>query len=266
MRLVPPPGIISSGEILFENQDMLGISDEAMRAVRGRRISMVFQEPMTSLNPVLRISDQLTEPLILHSKLSRSDAFQKGVALLNEVGIPSAGDRMRDYPHQLSGGMRQRVMIAMALACNPALLIADEPTTALDVTIQAQILELLDRLRRSTGLAILLITHDLGIVSERSDHTFVMYAGEIVESAPTKMLLASPGHPYTQALLASLPQYAEPGKPLKTLASQMAAIKAGTSGCYFAGRCPTASEDCFSKTQHLLEIAPSHYVRCWKCT
>jgi peptide/nickel transport system ATP-binding protein len=226
---------------------------------------MVFQEPMTSLNPVLRISDQLTEPLLLHSKLSRSDALEKGVTLLNEVGIPSAGDRMRDYPHQLSGGMRQRVMIAMALACNPALLIADEPTTALDVTIQAQILELLDKLRRSTGLAILLITHDLGIVSERSDHTFVMYAGQIVESAPTKTVMTTPGHPYTQALLASLPQYAEPGKPLKTLALQMTGRKPDFAGCAFAGRCPIASDVCFSETQHLLEISPSHQVRCWKC-
>lgn len=265
MRLVPPPGHISSGEILFEGQDLLAISDDAMRAVRGRRISMVFQEPMTSLNPVLRISDQVTEPLLLHSALSRSDAFERGVALLSDVGIPSAGDRMRDYPHQLSGGMRQRVMIAMALACNPALLIADEPTTALDVTIQAQILELLDRLRRSTGLAMVLITHDLGIVSECSDYTYVMYAGQIVETAPTKILLGAPGHPYTQALLASLPQYAEPGHPLKTLAGQMSGLPSCSAGCAFAGRCSLATADCFSTTQHLVEIAPSHSVRCWKC-
>jgi peptide/nickel transport system ATP-binding protein len=265
MRLVPPPGLINSGKILFEGKDLLTIPEDSMRAVRGRRISMVFQEPMTSLNPVLRISDQLTEPLVLHSGLSGSDAFERGIALLTEVGIPSAGDRMRDYPHQLSGGMRQRVMIAMALACNPTLLIADEPTTALDVTIQAQILELLDRLRRSTGLALLLITHDLGIVSERSDHTFVMYAGEIVESAPTKMLLTNPLHPYTKALIASLPQYAEPGKPLKTVAGQMTGIEPGFAGCAFAGRCPVASEECFSETQLLEEISPSHNVRCWKC-
>lgn len=265
MRLVPPPGLISSGEIILEGRDLLAISDDEMRAVRGRRISMVFQEPMTSLNPVLRLSDQLTEPLILHSGLTRSDAFERGISLLTEVGIPSAGDRMRDYPHQLSGGMRQRVMIAMALACNPALLIADEPTTALDVTIQAQILELLDRLRRSTGLAMLLITHDLGIVAERSDHTFVMYAGQIVESAPTKVLLATPGHPYTQALLDSLPQNAEPGKPLKILTKQNTEIKSDVAGCAFAGRCPTASEECFSEAQQFHEIAPSHSVRCWKC-
>jgi len=220
---------------------------------------------MTSLNPVLRISDQLTEPLILHKRLSNRDAFDSGVKLLTEVGIPSADDRMHDYPHQLSGGMRQRVMIAMALACSPALLIADEPTTALDVTIQAQILELLDGLRRSTGLSMLLITHDLGIVSERSEHTFVMYAGQIVESAPTKMLLSTPLHPYTQALIASLPQYAEPGKPLKTLAGQMTGVKPGFKGCAFAGRCPTATGDCHYQTQELLEINQSHSVRCWKC-
>jgi len=265
MRLVPPPGIISTGKIIFDGKDLLTISDDAMRGVRGRRISMVFQEPMTSLNPVLRISDQLTEPLILHKRLSRPDAFDSGVKLLTEVGIPSAGDRMRDYPHQLSGGMRQRVMIAMALACSPALLIADEPTTALDVTIQAQILELLDGLRGSTGLSMLLITHDLGIVSERSEHTFVMYAGQIVESAPTKMLLSAPLHPYTQALIASLPQYAVPGKQLKTLAGQMTGMKPGFKGCAFAGRCPTASGDCFYQTQELLEMVPSHSVRCWKC-
>lgn len=265
MRLVPPPGIISSGKILFDGEDLLAMPDEAMRGVRGRRISMVFQEPMTSLNPVLRISDQLTEPLMLHSRLPRREALDKATALLTGVGIPSAGDRMRDYPHQLSGGMRQRVMIAMALACSPALLIADEPTTALDVTIQAQILELLDGLRRSEGLAMLLITHDLGIVSERAEHTFVMYAGEIVESAPTKMLLSAPLHPYTQALLASLPQYAEPGKPLKTLAGQMSAAKPGFTGCAFAPRCPVALPDCFAETQELMEHVPLHAVRCWRC-
>ncbi|MFH1028369.1 MAG: ABC transporter ATP-binding protein, partial [Pseudomonadota bacterium] len=217
MRLVPPPGMVSAGEILFEGQDLAGLSEEAMRSVRGRRISMIFQEPMTSLNPVLRIGDQITEPLLLHNRISGREADQQGVELLKKVGITSAGDRMRDYPHQLSGGMRQRVMIAMALACHPALLIADEPTTALDVTIQAQILELLDSLRVDTGLGMLLITHDLGIVAERSDHTSVMYSGQIVESAPTDLLLSAPRHPYTRALLASLPQYAEPGKPLNII-------------------------------------------------
>lgn len=227
---------------------------------------MVFQEPMTSLNPVLRISDQLCEPLNLHLGLSRRDARERGIELLTNVGIPSPGDRMRDYPHQLSGGMRQRVMIAMALACHPSLLIADEPTTALDVTIQAQILELLDAQRKSTGLSILLITHDLGIVAERADHTVVMYAGQVVESAPTDALLAAPRHPYTQALLASLPQYAEPGKPLPVLAGQLNIRTASTGGCCFTERCPLATARCRAETQQLVEIAPSHSVRCWKCS
>jgi peptide/nickel transport system ATP-binding protein len=266
MRLVPPPGIISSGEILFEGTNLLTLSGEEMRKIRGRRISMVFQEPMTSLNPVLRIDDQLCEPLILHLGLSIRDAEEKAVEMLTSVGIPSAGDRMRDYPHQLSGGMRQRVMIAMALSCNPALLIADEPTTALDVTIQAQILELLDSRRKSSGLSILLITHDLGIVAERADYTAVMYAGQVVESAPTATLLENPRHPYTQALLASLPQYAEPGKPLPTLSGQLTATAANSCGCSFAGRCPLATDECRSEAQQLLEVAPLHYLRCWKCS
>ena len=266
MRLVPPPGFISSGEIIFEGQNLLTLSEEALRNIRGRRVSMVFQEPMTSLNPVLRIADQLCEPLILHMALSRRDAQERGIELLTNVGIPSAGDRMRDYPHQLSGGMRQRVMIAMALACYPSLLIADEPTTALDVTIQAQILELLDAQRKSSGLSILLITHDLGIVAERADHTAVMYAGQVVESAPTATLLAAPRHPYTQALLASLPQYAEPGRPLPTLSGQLNARTASADGCCFTERCPLATDECCTDPQQLLEIAPSHFLRCWKCS
>lgn len=264
MRLLPPPGFISSGEIVFEGQNLVSLPEESMRSIRGKRISMVFQEPMTSLNPVLRIADQLSEPLILHLGLSRRDAQERGIELLENVGIPSAENRMRDYPHQLSGGMRQRVMIAMALACQPALLIADEPTTALDVTIQAQILELLDAQRKSSGLSILLITHDLGIVSERADHTAVMYAGQVVESAPTAILLASPLHPYTQSLLASLPQYAEPGKPLPTLAGQLNTWAASAGGCCFAERCPLAEAQCRADVQQLREITPSHSVRCWK--
>ncbi len=264
MRLLPPPGFISSGEIFFEGQNLLALPEEAMRKIRGRRISMVFQEPMTSLNPVLRIADQLCEPLILHMGLSRRDALERGIELMKNVGIPSAGDRMRDYPHQLSGGMRQRVMIAMALACQPSLLIADEPTTALDVTIQAQILELLDAQRKSGGLSILLITHDLGIVAERADHTAVMYAGQVVESAPTADLLAAPSHPYTQALLASLPQYAEPGRPIPTLNDQLNIRTSSANGCCYAERCPLAIARCRTESQQLIEVAPSHLVRCWK--
>jgi peptide/nickel transport system ATP-binding protein len=265
MRLIPPPGFISSGEIVFEGQDLLPLPEDAMRKIRGRRISMVFQEPMTSLNPVLRISDQLSEPLLMHLGLTRREAQDRSIELLTNVGIPSAGDRLRDYPHQLSGGMRQRVMIAMALACSPSLLIADEPTTALDVTIQAQILELLDKERKISGLSILLITHDLGIVAERADHTSVMYASQIVESAPTATLLATPHHPYTHALLASLPQYADPGCPLPTLSGQFNSRTAFGNGCCFAERCPLATARCHTETQQLQNIAPLHSLRCWKC-
>lgn len=266
MRLVPPPGFISSGEIVFEGQSLLTLSETALRTIRGRRVAMVFQDPMTSLNPVLKIADQLCEPLILHMNMSRRDAEARGIELLTNVGIPSAGSRMRDYPHQLSGGMRQRVMIAMALACHPSLLIADEPTTALDVTIQAQILELLDVQRKSGGLSMLLITHDLGIVAERADHTAVMYAGQVVESAPTGILLTAPLHPYTQALLASLPQNAEPGRALPTVAGQLNARAASAGGCSFAERCPLATTECCAESQQLREIAPTHVVRCWKCS
>jgi peptide/nickel transport system ATP-binding protein len=264
MRLVPPPGYISCGEIIFEGHNLLELPPEALRAIRGRRISMIFQDPMTSLNPVLRIADQLNESLLLHLGLSRRDALERSIALLSDVGIPSAAERIRDYPHQLSGGMRQRVMIAMALACQPSLLIADEPTTALDVTIQAQILELLDERRRADGLTLLLITHDLGIVAERADHTAVMYAGQIVESAPTDALFATPHHPYTRSLLASLPQYAEPGKPLPTLSGQAGSLTGVTNCCSFAVRCPEAEATCHRETQQLCENAPSHLVRCWK--
>jgi peptide/nickel transport system ATP-binding protein len=263
MRLVPPPGKITAGSIQLQGSNRLDLSDREMRMIRGSRISMVFQEPMTSLNPVLRIGDQVTEPLRLHRKLSGRDATDQGIALLHSVGIPSANERMRDYPHQLSGGMRQRVMIAMALACNPALLIADEPTTALDVTIQAQILELLGTLRDSSRMGILLITHDLGIVAERSDHTCVMYAGRIVEDAQTCELFTGPRHPYTLALLASLPQNSEPGKPLKTITGQAVGPSGTLPGCGFCDRCPVARPECRRETPALHEVSPGHRVRCW---
>ncbi|MDD5286495.1 MAG: ABC transporter ATP-binding protein [Desulfuromonadaceae bacterium] len=263
MRLLPPPGFIKSGEIFFEGINLLSLTEDEMRSVRGSRISMVFQEPMTSLNPVLRIGDQVMEPLMLHGKLRRSEAAERAAELLGSVGIPSSGDRMRDYPHQLSGGMRQRVMIAMALSCTPALLIADEPTTALDVTIQAQILELIDSLRQSTEMGIMLITHDLGIVAERSDSTCVMYAGRIVESATSADLLNNPRHPYTRALIASLPRNAEPGKPLATLSGQAPDLAANLPGCGFCDRCPIAMAECRSELPELLEISPGHHLRCW---
>ncbi|KAA0895282.1 ABC transporter ATP-binding protein [Oryzomonas rubra] len=264
MRLIPSPGFIRSGAITFDGTDLVPLPEDAMRSIRGSRISMVFQEPMTSLNPVLRIGEQVGEPLRLHRGMSRREAAEYGEELLRKVGIPSSGDRMRDYPHQLSGGMRQRVMIAMALACNPALLIADEPTTALDVTIQAQILELIDSLRQSADMGILLITHDLGIVAERSERTCVMYAGRIVESAPTHELLGTPRHPYTAALLASLPQNAQPGQPLTTLPGQPPGLTKELSGCGFCERCPVASPPCRTQVPELEEVSPGHYVRCWK--
>ena len=264
MRLVPPPGFIRSGAILLDGADILTLPDEKMRSIRGSRISMVFQEPMTSLNPVLRIGDQVMEPLLLHRNMRRSEAAEEAAQLLRRVGIQAAGERLGDYPHQLSGGMRQRVMIAMALACNPSLLIADEPTTALDVTIQAQILELIDSLRQSTEMGILLITHDLGIVAERSDHTCVMYAGRIVESAASEELLRGPCHPYTRALLASLPQNAEPGKPLLTIAGQSPPLSANLPGCGFCDRCPMAMPECRLQVPELREVTPGHLVRCWR--
>ncbi len=263
MRLVPPPGSVSSGSITFEGSDLLTLSESNMRSIRGSRISMIFQEPMTSLNPVLRIGDQIAEPFLLHRKLTRHEAAERSIELLRQVGIPSAMDRMRDYPHQLSGGMRQRVMIAMALACNPGLLIADEPTTALDVTIQAQILELIDSFRKSTGMGILLITHDLGIVAERSEHTCVMYAGRIVEEASTPELLRNPQHPYTRALLASLPQNSQPGLPLATIPGQAPGMRSKTSGCGFCDRCPQAQGVCHQELPPLRQISKNHSMRCW---
>nr|WP_246545590.1 ABC transporter ATP-binding protein [Pelotalea chapellei] len=263
MRLVPSPGFIREGSIVLDGTDLLGLSEESMRKIRGSRISMVFQEPMTSLNPVLRIGDQIMEPLMLHRKLPRKDAAERAAELLRTVGMPAAGDRLRDYPHQLSGGMRQRVVIAMALACNPDLLIADEPTTALDVTIQAQILELIDSLRRNSDMGILLVTHDLGIIAERSDVTCVMYAGRIVESAASPELLHNPGHPYTKALLASLPQNAEPGKPLNALTGQPPGLNSNLTGCGFCERCPIPLPECRQQVPPLTETTPGHYVRCW---
>lgn len=263
MRLIPPPGFIQSGEIVFDGIELTALSEARMRSIRGQRISMVFQEPMTSLNPVLRIGDQVTEPLIFHQGMARSTAIEVGTELLSRVGIPAASSRMRDYPHQLSGGMRQRVMIAMALACNPSLLIADEPTTALDTTIQAQILELLDSLRTSSALSTLLISHDLGVVAERSDHTCVMYAGRIVESASTGEIISRPLHPYTQGLLASLPQNATPGTPLKALPGQATAFAALSRGCGFCNRCPQSTDSCRNETPPLREVSSGHFVRCW---
>ncbi|MGQ9669984.1 MAG: ABC transporter ATP-binding protein [Desulfosoma sp.] len=265
MRLIPtPPGRIVSGRILFEGVDLLQLSEPEMRHVRGNKISMIFQEPMTSLNPVFRVGDQIAEVLELHQKLSRKDALDRAVELLRMVGIPSAASRLRDYPHQMSGGMRQRVMIAMALACNPRILIADEPTTALDVTIQAQILELMNDLRRTTGAAILLITHDLGVVAETAEHVEVMYAGRVVEEAPVRDLFHEPLHPYTQGLLRSIPSLvADEKRRLEAIPGVVPSLLALPPGCKFHDRCSIVMDRCFTEEPTLTAWKPGHQVRCW---
>lgn len=264
MRLVALPGRVAAGEILLDGTDLLQISEEQMRQVRGNQISMIFQEPMTSLNPVLRIGDQITEGLILHRHLSHDEARNEGLELLRQVGIPSADERFSDYPHRLSGGMRQRIMIAMALACRPRVLIADEPTTALDVTIQAQILEIIDRLRQENRMGLILITHDLGIVAERSNRTAIMYAGKIVEFARTAEIFRNPFHPYTKGLLRSLPQNSEPGQPLQTIPGQVPNLLNGVPGCGFCERCPEKTWICHQEKPQMKEAGADHFVRCWK--
>ena len=264
MRLVSPPGEVVGGEIRFEGTDLLRLPEPEMRRVRGNKISMVFQEPMTSLNPVFTVGRQIAEGLKLHRNLSEADAREETVHILTQVGIPSPRERYNDYPHQLSGGMRQRIMIAIALACRPKLLIADEPTTALDVTIQAQILGLIDGLKKSTGMALILITHDLGIVAERSDTTAIMYAGRIVEYASTGDLFANPLHPYTIGLLRSLPQNTDPSQPLTTIPGTVPDLLLGAPGCGFCDRCTDKTWTCRNEEPELKEISPGHFVRCWK--
>jgi peptide/nickel transport system ATP-binding protein len=266
LRLIPePPGKIA-GSIRFQGRDLLTLSEPEMRAIRGNEISMIFQEPMTSLNPVLNIGRQIGETLRLHQGLSARDAEAKAVEMLKLVGIPEPGRRVREYPHQLSGGMRQRVMIAIALACNPKLLIADEPTTALDVTIQAQILELMRGLKNTVGAAIVLITHDLGVVAEVAERVVVMYAGKKVEEAPVVELFNTPRHPYTQGLLGSMPKL---GSSLTGTETRLAEIpglvpslKQKIPGCVFASRCPHATDLCVQVAPALEEKAPGHVAAC----
>jgi oligopeptide/dipeptide ABC transporter ATP-binding protein len=264
LRLVPEPGKIVGGDIVFAGRDLLRMPVEEMRRVRGNRIGMVFQEPMTSLNPVFRVGEQIAEVLRLHQGHERPRAAKEAVALLGQVGLPAPADRARDYPHQLSGGMRQRVMIAMALACNPQLLIADEPTTALDVTIQAQIMELLARSKAERGMATLLITHDLGIVAQHADRVAIMYAGLIMESAKVTELFADPRHPYTKGLLSSVPKLGEKRRRLTPIEGTVPAPGALPEGCPFLERCPEAFAPCRGELPPLRELAPGHRVRCWK--
>ena len=262
MRLVPEAGRITGGRIVFDGIDLLSLPEPAMRAVRGARIGMIFQEPMTALNPVLTAGYQIAEALLIHQPISRRRAWQRAVELLSEVGIPEAASRARDYPHQLSGGMRQRVMIAMAIACEPDLLIADEPTTALDVTIQAEILDLLRGLRRRRGMGVVLITHDLGVVAEQADRVAIMYAGRIVEEATTAELFAQPLHPYTRALLRSMPTLGAHRERLDAIPGNVPDITRRPSGCTFRDRCPLATVECALEPPALVAKRPDHTVAC----
>ncbi|HEX8180278.1 MAG TPA: ABC transporter ATP-binding protein [Pyrinomonadaceae bacterium] len=267
MRLVAPPGRVVGGEVLFDGVDLLQLSEAKMRAIRGDDIAMIFQDPMTSLNPVYTVGEQIAEALRLHRKLARKEARAAAVEAMREVSIPDPARRADDYPHQLSGGMRQRVMIAMALACDPKLLIADEPTTALDVTIQAQILELLDGLRKTRDLAVLLITHDLGVVAEVADRVAVMYTGRIVEASPVAELFARPKHPYTEGLLRSVPKLtvaeAQKVERLQTIEGTVPKLTDLPPGCHFAPRCPHRMPRCTAGERiPLYELEHNVGVRC----
>jgi peptide/nickel transport system ATP-binding protein len=263
LRLVPAPGRVDPGSVIrLGDTDVLALEGEALRRIRGKRIGMIFQDPMTSLNPVFTVGDQIAEGVLAHLRVSKAEARERARALLQEVGMPDPAARLDAYPHQLSGGMRQRVMIAIALSAEPEILVADEPTTALDVTVQAQILETLDELRRRRGMAVLLITHDLGIVAGRADRVAVMYAGQIVEEAPTAALFARPSHPYTQGLFASVPRITGPVQRLTPIRGTVPPPTAWPAGCRFRPRCPQA----FEKSElppELLPVGPGHRMRCW---
>jgi oligopeptide/dipeptide ABC transporter ATP-binding protein len=267
MRLVGQPGRIVAGEIIFDNEDLLKLPEKRMVEIRGNRISMIFQQPQSSLNPVFRVGDQLAEAIVLHQDVSKEEAQERSIELLRMVGIPEPRSRARAYPHELSGGMAQRVMIAMALACVPELLIADEPTTALDVTIQAQILDLMRNLRTKMETAIILITHDLGVVAEMCDRVNVMYAGRIVEMAGVFELFKSPKHPYTEALIGSTPVLGEADKELTTIPGSVPNLINLPAGCKFAPRCQARIdhelERCTEEEPQLKEVATDHWVRCW---
>jgi oligopeptide/dipeptide ABC transporter ATP-binding protein len=263
MRLVAPPGKITGGEVRFKGRNLADLSEKDMRHVRGNDIAMVFQEPMTSLNPVFKIGDQVAEAIRVHRKVSKKEARRQAGDMLELVSIPDPIKRLDDYPHQLSGGMRQRVMIAMALSCDPELLIADEPTSALDVTIQAQIMELLASLQKRLGLAILLITHDLGVVAEFCERIIVMYTGRIVEEAPVRDLFANPAHPYTRGLLKSLPSVAGAEKRLPTIKGMVPPLTALPPGCKFNPRCPDVMPICLGNEPARMIVSEGHDARCY---
>ncbi len=265
LRLIPsPPGKIVAGEAFFRGEDLLKMPSEEIRLIRGGQISMVFQDPMTSLNPVMNIGKQLAEPLMLHLNLTRDQANKRSIELLELVGIPNAGERLSDYPHQYSGGMRQRVMIAMALSCNPQILIADEPTTALDVTIQAQIVDLVKRLREELGMAIIWITHDLGVVASIAHRVAVMYGGYIIEESDIKDLYSNPSHPYTLGLLGSLPKIQEEEHTrLYSIEGMPPVLYKKPKSCPFAPRCSWVVERCWNENPPLMAVSPGHRAACW---
>ncbi len=262
MRLVQPPGRIAAGSLTFEGRDLLALDESEMRAVRGAGIALIFQEPMTALNPVFTIGDQIGETLRVHGRATRRDATAKSIALLDAVRIPNAAARVGDYPHQLSGGMRQRVLIAMALSCQPSLVIADEPTTALDVTIQAEILDLLREMKAVFNLALLLITHDLGVMAETADRVAVMYAGRIVEEGPVRSIFRGPQHPYTQGLLGSMPGGAA-GERLHAIDGSVPDLGALPPGCAFNPRCPSRFEPCVVDPPPDYEVGPGQRAKCY---
>jgi len=263
LRIIPqPPGEVMGGKILFNGQDLLDLSEEDMQKIRGNHIAMVFQEPMTSLNPVFTIGDQIKEAIVVHEQLGKNEILRRCIQLLKDVGIPSPENRLNDYPHQLSGGQRQRVMIAMALACNPDLVIADEPTTALDVTIQVQILDLFKELQEKRNMSLLYITHDLGVVSNIADRIYVMYSGIIVEQGSTRDIFYNPCHPYTQGLLASLPSLKKRGSTLHSIPGAVPDPAYKPSGCPFHPRCEYATEICRSQFPEMCDYRDGHLSRC----
>jgi len=264
LNIVPYPGRIVSGSIFFEGRDLLTLEPKEIRSIRGSKISMIFQEPMTALNPVFTVGNQIAEVLITHLSVTKRQAMDSAVDLLRSVSIPSPEKRVHEYPHQLSGGMRQRVMIAMAIACKPSLILADEPTTALDVTIQAHILELLGQIQKEMGMAMILVTHDLGLIAERAHEVAVMYAGRIVEQADTAELFANPLHPYTRGLMDSVPKPGEARKTrLRTIAGTVPRLHDLPAGCKFVQRCEDKSKRCVAEPA-LVEVKAGHLVRCWE--
>jgi oligopeptide/dipeptide ABC transporter ATP-binding protein len=264
MRLIPmPPGKIESGEIIYNGQNLVKLTENEMRGIRGNEIAMIFQEPMTSLNPVYTIGNQIVEAIVLHQKVKPKEARERAIKMLEKVGLPDAPKRIDEYPHQMSGGMKQRVMIAMALSCNPEILIADEPTTALDVTIQAQILDLLKSLKETEGMSIMLITHDLAVVSEVADEVLVMYASKVVENAGVNEIFNDPKHPYTQGLIKAIPQLGNRVDRLNEIPGQVPKPQNYPKGCHFADRCPHVMEICRKKDPGMTEVGTDHLVSCF---